>query len=384
MKNKLINFLINAVMVLTIPLTIACQGVNSDDIDPEILEHVKSVIDFYPDCKKVIQVYQFDTWKAHICFIHPKQIDFGLGLYIGRGEDDGILIPGVILPTNALKYKDKYILFYSQGKKALSEKKVCKILGITSERDFPEHEREDTRIWVYMKDKQSNKSVFEQIDKEVKNYKYPQLRYFYGGEQDSAVIDMASDFFSVHGESGKIEKFSSPDMISISMSIFNKSDSILLVGLDPDLYGSFIIKNGKHSIPLNLKRIWVYNDNGFHKISSGLYSIEPHKEMEFGLSTVKEPIILENTPPQKYAHKLYDLFYDSIFYVPKHPVQIPDTVRGILWNKEFKVYTPTILDRYNFWVNDSIYNIYSDGETDKYGSKANASLFQYLFEAVHL
>ena len=216
-----------------------------------------------------------------------------------------------------------------------------------------------------MKDKRSNKSTFKQIDNEVKDYKYPQLRYFYGGEQDSDVIDMVSDFFYVHGESGKIEKFSSPDMISISMSIFNKSDSALLVGLDPDLHGSFIMKNGKHSITLHPKKIRI--NDGFREISSGLYSIEPHGEMDFGLSTVKEPIILENTPPQKYAHKLYDLLYDSIFYIPIHPVQIPDTVRGILWNKEFKVYTPTILDRYNFWVNDSIYNIYSDGETDKYG-----------------
>ena len=363
MKNKPINFLINVIMALTIPLTVACQGANGNSIDPELLEHVKSVIDFYPDCRKTLKVDQFDTWKAHVCLIWPKSLFTGFWFYVGRNDKDGQFI----LPTNALKYKDKYILFYSQGKKAMDEKKICEILGIKSERDLPEYEGEDTRVWAYIKDKRSNKSTFKQIDNEVKDYKYPQLRYFYGGEQDSAVIDMVSDFFYVHGDSGKIERFSSPDMISIDISIFNKSDSALLVGLDPDLSGSFIMKNGKHSMPLHPKNINIRVYDSFHKISSGLYSIDPHGEMAFGLSTAKGPIILENTPPQKYAHKLYDLFYDSIFYVPKHPVQIPDTVRGILWNKEFKVYTPTILGRYNFWVNDSIYNIYSDRETDKYG-----------------
>ena len=145
-----------------------------------------------------------------MCLIWPKSLLSGFWFYVGREDKDGLFI----LPTNALKYKDKYILSYSQGKKAMDEKKICEILGIKSERDLPEYEGEDTRVWAYMKDKRSNKSTFKQIDNEVKDYKYPQLRYFYGGEQDSDVIDMVSDFFYVHGESGKIEKFSSsgPDI----------------------------------------------------------------------------------------------------------------------------------------------------------------------------
>lgn len=52
MKHKANIYLIYILIVLIIPLTVACQGANNDNIDSILLEHVKSVIDFYPDCGK--------------------------------------------------------------------------------------------------------------------------------------------------------------------------------------------------------------------------------------------------------------------------------------------------------------------------------------------
>ena len=86
------------------------------------------------------------------------------------------------------------------------------------------------------------------IEYGTKIWEYPNLRYFNSGDKDSAVIDIAIYDISVHGEKGKSEKFSSPDKISLNMSVYNKSDSSLLIGLNPDLYGSFIIKNGEYSM----------------------------------------------------------------------------------------------------------------------------------------
>ena len=53
-----------------------------------------------------------------------------------------------------MNYKDKYILFYLEGKKALSEKRVSRILGISYPDDKPDgYHGQDPRIWVYIKDK---------------------------------------------------------------------------------------------------------------------------------------------------------------------------------------------------------------------------------------
>jgi hypothetical protein len=52
-----------------------------------------------------------------------------------------------------MKYKDKYILFYLEGKKALSEKRISRILGISSPDNIPGYHGQDPRIWVYIKDK---------------------------------------------------------------------------------------------------------------------------------------------------------------------------------------------------------------------------------------
>ena len=53
-----------------------------------------------------------------------------------------------------MNYKDKYILFYLEGKKALSEKRISRILGISSPDNIPHgYHGQDPRIWVYIKDK---------------------------------------------------------------------------------------------------------------------------------------------------------------------------------------------------------------------------------------
>lgn len=344
-------------MVLTIPLTIACQGANNDDIDPVLMEHVKSVIDFYPDCGKILKVHQFDTRKVHAYYMWPKQSSFWF-------DNDRLANElRFILPTNAIKYKDKYILFYLNGKKPLSEKRISKILGITSKDTIPEY-RIDPRIWVYMKNKRSKKSTFVQVKQGTSSYIYPKLRYFEGGEKDSAIIDMVTNSVRVHGETGKLDRFSDPDRILIGMSVLNKSDSVLLLGLNHNSYGSFIIKNGEHSIPLTPEVEINKYYSEFHEYSPGLYSIVPHGEMYFTLKSPRQPIILKGTPPQEYVYKLYDLFYDSIYYVPAHSIQIPDTVQGMVWNKKFKSYF-SMAHFYNFWVNDSIYyTIYPNGEID--------------------
>ena len=63
-----------------------------------------------------------------------------------------------------MNYKDKYILFYLERKKALSEKRVSRILGISYPDDMPDgYHGQDPRIWVYIKDKQLDKSAFTQI-----------------------------------------------------------------------------------------------------------------------------------------------------------------------------------------------------------------------------
>ncbi len=360
MRKKVIISLIYVSIVLTIPLAVACQGSNDDSIDPILLEHVKSVIDFYPDCGKTLKVSQFDSRKTYVYSMWPKQS----GFWFDTGQNGDEL--RLILPTNAMRYKDKYILFYLEGKKRLSEKEISRLLGISSQDDMPDSREIDQRIWIYVKDKESGKSAFEQIEYGTKIWEYPNLRYFNGGDKDSAVIDIAIYDISVHGEKGKSEKFSSPDKISLNMSVYNKSDSSLLIGLNPDLCGSFIIKNGEYSMPL-MADVEVNRYFGeFHEYSPGLYSIAPHGRMSFYLSTAQQPIKLKDTSPHEYVHKLYDLFYDSICYVPAPTIiQMPDTIQGIVWNKEFTAYFP-FGSWYHFFVNDSIYDIYPNGEVAGY------------------
>ena len=44
-----------------------------------------------------------------------------------------------------MRYKDKYILFYLEGKKRLSEKEISRLLGISSQDDMPDSREIDQR-----------------------------------------------------------------------------------------------------------------------------------------------------------------------------------------------------------------------------------------------
>lgn len=72
---------------------------------------------------------------------------------------------------------------------------------------MPDSREIDQRIWIYVKDKESGKSAFEQIEYGTKIWEYPNLRYFNGGDKDSAVIDIAIYDISVHGEKGSLKSF---------------------------------------------------------------------------------------------------------------------------------------------------------------------------------
>ena len=50
-----------------------------------------------------------------------------------------------------MNYKDKYILFYLEGKKRLSEKEISRLLGISSQDDMPDSREIDQRIWIYVR-----------------------------------------------------------------------------------------------------------------------------------------------------------------------------------------------------------------------------------------
>ena len=71
------------------------------------------------------------------------------------------------LPSDLIKYKDKYLLFYIKGKKKLNEKLLHKALGITSIDELPQKPQGciDNRRWFYLKNKKTNDSVFVQTDR---------------------------------------------------------------------------------------------------------------------------------------------------------------------------------------------------------------------------
>ena len=116
MRKKVIISLIYVSIVLTIPLAVACQGSNDDSIDPILLEHVKSVIDFYPDCGKTLKVSQFDSRKTYVYSMWPKQS----GFWFDTGQNGDEL--RLILPTNAMRYKDNIINYTDQNNSTYSIK----------------------------------------------------------------------------------------------------------------------------------------------------------------------------------------------------------------------------------------------------------------------
>ena len=330
MRKKVIISLIYVSIVLTIPLAVACQGANDDSIDPILLEHVKSVIDFYPDCGKTLKVSQFDSRKTHVYSMWPKQS----GFWFDTGQNGDEL--RLILPTNAMRYKDKYILFYLEGKKRLSEKEISRLLGISSQDDMPDSREIDQRIWIYVKDKESGKSAFEQIEYGTKIWEYPNLRYFNGGDKDSAVIDIAIYDISVHGEKGKSEKFSSPDKISLNMSVYNKSDSSLLIGLNPDLVSIATFPEIPHPFVkvMNTVKFRIQGELQKYRIQHGMAtgeSISHHIERAKPETPKKAPVLLHQPKADESVEKRMTPIKRSTFFSSQHESKTRKKVKGIVF-----------------------------------------------------
>lgn len=103
-----------------------------------------------------ITVYQYET-KDYWLYYYSANWN----TYIPEEEEPQ-------LPSDLIKYKDKYLLFYIKGKKKLNEKLLHKALGITSIDELPQKPQGciDNRRWFYLKNKKTNDSVFVQTDQE--------------------------------------------------------------------------------------------------------------------------------------------------------------------------------------------------------------------------
>ena len=102
-----------------------------------------------------ITVYQYET-KDYWLYYYSANWN----TYIPEEEEPQ-------LPSDLIKYKDKYLLFYIKGKKKLNEKLLHKALGITSIDELPQKPQGfiDNRRWFYLKNKKTNDSVFVQTDR---------------------------------------------------------------------------------------------------------------------------------------------------------------------------------------------------------------------------
>lgn len=131
------------------------QGLNDNDIDPTVVTHAKALVDFYSlNCSQFLKVYQYET-KDYWLYSYSARWN----TYYAEEEDPQ-------LPSDLIKYKDKYLLFYIKGKKELDEKLLHKAFGITSIDELPEKPQGciDNRIWSYLKNKKTNDSVFVQSE----------------------------------------------------------------------------------------------------------------------------------------------------------------------------------------------------------------------------
>lgn len=131
------------------------QSLNDNDIDPTVVTHAKALVDFYSlDCSQFLKVYQYET-KDYWLYSYSARWN----TYYAEEEDPQ-------LPSDLIKYKDKYLLFYIKGKKELDEKLLHKVLGISSVDELSEKPQGciDNRIWSYLKNKKTNDSVFVQSE----------------------------------------------------------------------------------------------------------------------------------------------------------------------------------------------------------------------------
>lgn len=371
MKRSKFILLLETIVVST--LAFSCQGLNDNKIDPVLLAHAKSIIDFDTlKCNSMwLQVVQYDCKTAWLYFMYS---------YFGdMRHDTGKLCAEDIdeLPTDLIEYKGKYILFFLRNKKELSLDMLCKVMNLEIDErgnpiiPVPKHCSSDMdfRTWFYYKDKTSSRSTFVKFDDDEleKENVYPmcdcpQLRYFLCDSQDSAlyyshIIDMQMELGPyIYGMEKHGEKFLYPDQIKFTVGIRNKSDSALYLSTSPAGYGHFVVKNGKHSLPCHVEKTRL------EEVSPHLYKIAPHSEGILTLSTEKAPIVFEHTRRTKYPEKMHQLVYDSIYYLPVHTPPMEE--KRQIWNKRFKVFS-SYTRNYAYRIGGIEYTAYWDGDIEE-------------------
>lgn len=345
-------------MIIISSLAFSCQGLNDNKIDPTLLTHAKAIIDFDSLNSPYLQVAQFDCKTAWLYELssHYGLVSFNNGKYTA----DKVYEP----PTDIIKYKEKYILFFLRNKKPISRGLLIKAMNLDSDVISTPHI--DTRSWFYLKDKHSDKSVYVRFDGKRKlngiSFELPQIRYFSCDSQDSAVyyshiINMEVGSSDIYGTESDGEKFSNLDQIKLAVKISNKADSSLYISTLPEKYGHFVIKNGKNTLSFH-----VVDTTNINEVSPGMYEITAHDDAVLYLSTEKAPIRFENTSPKKYPNKIYQLLHDSVYYIPTHTP--PENERRYIWNKRYKIYL-TYLSNYDYYIDGTEYTVYYDGEIEE-------------------
>ena len=362
MKRRNCILCVNMIVVLS--LASSCQGLNDNKIDPVLLTHAKAIMDFDSLNSPYLQVYQYDCNTAWLYDLSSR--DGMVWFDIGKHYME--------LPTDLIRYKGKYILFYLRNKKPLDRDLLAKAMNLKrneyGDLTTPDVPHSDYRIWFYFKDKHSDKSIYTRFDGRESGgrvSRLPELRYFRCNDQDSAayyshIIDMQMwGGPEIYGAENIGAKISSINQIKFWVRIYNKTDSTLYISTLPEEYGHFVVRNGKNSLSCH-----VVDTVDIHEVSPGMYGVAPHTDAKLCLSTEKVPIKFENTSPKKYPDKIHLLIHDSIYYIPTRTP--PENDNRHIWNKRFKIYFFYVMN-YSYRVNDMEYTVYYDGEIYEHGTK---------------
>ena len=138
------------VMILS-TLAFSCRGLNDRKVEPVVIAHAKAVIDSNFLHSPYLQVAQYDFNTAWLYIIEPNN---SFWLDTGKERVDN----GYELPTDLMEYKGKFIFFYLNNKKRLSEEFLDKTMRQKKGGNYRELDTHmDTcGIWVYFKDKHSD------------------------------------------------------------------------------------------------------------------------------------------------------------------------------------------------------------------------------------
>jgi hypothetical protein len=260
-----------------------------------------------------------------------------------------------VTPSDVIKYKDKYLLFYLYHKKPLDIDMLQKELDMNI--FMPKTDHIDHRYWCLIKSKVNNKFLFaESKDGEPTN-KVPEIRYFNpNSPKDSAsyyagIVDMSIGAINIFANTDKKSALPRFHKLFMDISISNKSESVFHIGIS-DKYGGFMIKNEQENALLYLKDVYNADEE-----SPGIYSIKPKSEATFSLETNERPIVFPQEHIWNYYREFYELFHNSIYYIPKAP---PHTDKAI-WSKAFKAFYPWTA-YYKYIINGKGYFVFWDGE----------------------